>query len=204
MKKVTQPEKFDYFVHIVTRIKEPCLIKKESNITTHCDSLSPGTQESSVNMISEMLPVGCIVLVPQGNGKLRVGVSKFNQKKEIEHGNVFSVRNGYDIAVETSVGLFIIELPELITIVRTELEPKIIRNRHIVSDLVDICSKENGVPPVNIRFNETMRSLRYDLMQLNRRFKKVSDENELLKSRLGTIVYSTRRLSRKVSKLGQL
>lgn len=213
VKKKRQPEKFDYFVHVVTRIKMPPgqlptyppLIKKEGNITTHCDSLSPGTEESSVNLIPEMLPLGCIVLVPQGNGKLHVGISKFNQKKEIEHGNVFNLRTGYDIAVETSVALFVVTLPELITITRSEFsESKIIRDRIIVADLLDICSRENGKSPVNIKFNETMRSLRYDLMQLNKQFKTVVDENQLLKSRLGSITSVTHRFNRKVKKLAKL
>jgi hypothetical protein len=205
MKKMIQPEKFDYFIHIITRIKEPCLIKKESNVTVRCNSLSPGTQESSISVIPEILPVGCIVLVPKGNGKLHVGISKFNQKKEIEHGNVFNMRTGYNIAVETSVALFIVTLPELITIVRSEfVETKTIRDRNIVADLFDICSRKNGKQPVNIKFNETMRSLRYDLMQLGKKFKEATDENQLLKSRLSAITSATYRLNRKVSKLAKL
>lgn len=214
MKKTTQPEKFDYFVHVVFKIKDPPdqklpiyppLIKKEGNVTIRCDSLSPGTQEDSVSMTPEVLPVGCIVLVPQDSGKLHVGVSKFNQKKEIEHGNVFNFRTGYNIAVSTATALFIVTLPELITIVRSEfVETKTIRDRNIVADLLDICSKENGKPPVNIKFNETMRSLRYELMQLSKKFKEVTDENQLLKSRLSAITSATYRLNRKVSKLAKL
>ncbi len=217
MKKIKQPEKFDYFVRIVNQIKDPpCqklptyppLIKKEGNVTIHCDSLSPGTQEDSVNMIPQVLPIGCIVLVPQGNGKLHVGVSKFNRKKETEHENGFSMRTGYNIAVETSVDLFLVTLPDLITIVRDEfielIKVKTIHDRNIVWHLLDICSKENGKPPVNIKLNETMRSLRYDLMQLGKKFKEATDENQLLKSRLSAITSATYRLNRKVSKLAKL
>lgn len=204
MKKVQQPEKFDNYIHVVTRIKEPCLIKKEKNITTHCSSLSPGTKESSVNLIPELLPVGCIVLVPQESGKLHVGVSKFNRKKEIEHGNVFNMRTGYDIAVESSKNLFVVVLPELIIIKDESTVKTMIRDRIIVADLLDICSRKNGKPPVNIRFSETMRSLRYDLMQLNKNFKDVVDENELLKSKLSAITSMTYRFNRKVKKLAKL
>lgn len=203
MKNINPPEKFDHFVHVVTRIKDSCLVKKESNVTTHCNSLSPGTKKDQVVMIPDVLPVGCIVLVQQENGKLRVGVSKFNHKKETEHGNTFNLRTGYNIAVETSVCLFIVTLPDLITI-SGEFIKTIIRDHNIVGDLIDICSRENGKPPVNVRFNETMRSLRYDLTKLNKEFKRVSDENELLKSRLRTITHATYRLNRKVTKLGRL
>jgi hypothetical protein len=144
----------------------------------------------------ESNPIGVIVFVPQESGKNHIGISKYNRKAESSH-DKFNLDTGYAIAVVSATNYFTVTLPELITFGNG----KTIRSRVMVNCLCDLCSRKNGVPPKNITFVETMRSLRYDRDMATKRVQILQREKDHLRSKISSIQYYNTKVRRKMDQI---